>query len=88
MQTAPDVGSGMCCKYVLLPLVNKDAAFGQWPNRVKPSRKSKQRCRERVGRVREMPHDFPARGERREPVAETLLVSHDLVVMHRLMDMG
>ena len=27
----------VCCEYVLLPLVNKEAAvFGQWLNRVKP----------------------------------------------------
>ena len=41
----------ICCFYWLM---NK-AAFGQWLNRVKPSRKFKQRWRKRVGRVREKP---------------------------------
>ena len=38
----------MCCFYWLM---NK-TAFGQYPNRVKPGRKSEHRCGERVGRVR------------------------------------
>ena len=30
-----------CCEYVLLPLVNKEAAFVQWLNRIKLGRKTK-----------------------------------------------
>ena len=41
-----DVGfPSVCCNYVLLPLANKEAAFDQWLNRVKPDEKSEQRCK-------------------------------------------
>ena len=39
----------------LLPLVNKEAAFGQWLKRVESGGRFRQICRERVGRVTEMP---------------------------------
>ena len=29
-----DVGDDVCCEYVLLPLVNKKATFGEWLNRI------------------------------------------------------
>ena len=33
--TICDVEGDVCCEYVLLSLVNKEVASGQWPNRVK-----------------------------------------------------
>ena len=45
---SPDVGGDVCCEYILLPLVNKEAVFSQWLNRVKSGRKSKQREEERM----------------------------------------
>ena len=32
-----DVEDDVSCEYVLLPVVNKEAALGQWLNRVKAS---------------------------------------------------
>ena len=35
-ETVCDVGGDICCEHVLLLLVNKQVAFGQWLNREKP----------------------------------------------------
>ena len=71
----PDVGlPSVFREYVLLSLVNKEAAFGQWLNRVNPGRKSKQRCTKRVGGVRE--NHVAAAGDRY------------LMEIHRLREMG
>ena len=43
---------------------------------------------ERVGGVREKPCSLRLRQMPPLELAETLLVGHDLVVMHRLMEMG
>ena len=41
-QSLTDVGfPSACCECVLLSLVNKEAAFGQWLKRVKLGRKTK-----------------------------------------------
>ena len=39
-----------CYEYVLLSLVNKEVALGQWLNRIKSDGKSKQRYRKKEGR--------------------------------------
>ena len=77
----------VCCEYILLLLVNKEAAFSQWLKRVNPGGKSEKRCRGRVGRVREKPCNCRRRKTPAESV-RTLLVGHNLMVIHRLIEMG
>ena len=64
------------------------AAFSQGLNRVKPGGKSKQRRRKRVGGVSEEPCRHNKRQIPLPEPAKTLLVGHNVVVMHRLMEMG
>lgn len=42
------------CEYILLALVNREAAFSLWQGKIKLGKKSKQRFRQKVGRVKEM----------------------------------
>ena len=62
------MGGDVCCEYVLLPWVNKEADFSKWLNRVKQA----ERDIERVGGVREKPCNC----QRKQMCPETLLVNH------------
>ena len=76
----------VCCECVLLPLVNKEAAFGQWLNRVNPGRKSDQRCRERESRQSQREAMEPQLD--RHLMDRTLPVGYILTTIHRLIEMG
>ena len=77
-----DVGfPSVCCEYVLLSLVNKEAAFDQWLNRIKPGGKCEQRCRETVLRVEETLCSC-------QSTNMLALESNNLVVIHSLIEMG
>ena len=52
-------GGYVCCEYVLLPLVNKEADFGQCLNRVGQGRNFKQIEEERIGRMSKKPCSSP-----------------------------
>ena len=71
----------MCCFYWFI----NEAAFGQYFNRVKPGGKSKQICRERVGRVREKAMELLQETFARDSsgLDRTLPVGRNHVVIHR-----
>lgn len=79
------MGGDVCCKYILLTCVNKEAAFSQYLNRVKSGGK---RYIEKVDVVRKKPYNWCQRQMTSLEPTETLPVGQEFLVMHSIKEKG